>query len=80
MIVASFLSLMLLVGCTSAVRTEKASIVKTGASQFQAEALSTIDKVDELRKLELKTIPISEEQAAAKFVELVKGSSGNISL
>jgi len=76
-----FLSLMLVFGgCVTAVRTEKAQIIKTGAAQYQAEALGAIDKIDELRQKELEVPPISPEQASAKFVTLVKNSEGNISL
>lgn len=74
------LSLILLVFAAMALSAcaEKARSIQVGATQFQVESSSAIDKIDALRAAEVAVPPESVSAAADKFVSLVEGSSGAI--
>jgi hypothetical protein len=59
---------------------KKAKMVQIGASQFEAESLAAIEKIDELRRKETEAAPLPQAQASKLFVDGVKNSTGNISL
>lgn len=58
----------------------KAKMIQAGATQFEAESLAAIERIDELRRKETEATPLPREQASKLFVELVKKSTGQINL
>lgn len=59
---------------------QKAKVIKAGATQFEAESLAAIEKIDELRRKEIEATPLQKEKASELFVEGVKKSTGPITL
>jgi hypothetical protein len=58
----------------------KAKMIQAGATQFEAESLTAIEKIDELRRKETEASPLPREKASALFVAAVKNSTGPITL
>jgi hypothetical protein len=61
---------LLLGGCA-----EKANTLQIGATQFEAESLAAIDRIDELRRQELSAAPVPDAQAMATFALLAGNST-----
>jgi hypothetical protein len=59
---------------------KKAKMIQVGATQFEAESLSAIDKIDEFRRKETEALPLSQEKASDFFVKGIKGSKKSITL
>ncbi len=76
-IVTSFLlSTLLIFGAC----TKKAKMIQVGAAQFEAESLTAIEKIDELRRKETEATRLPPEKASEFFVKAVKNSTGPITL
>ena len=61
---------LILGGCAN-----KAKVIRVGATQFENESLAAIYKIDEFRRNELETTPLSSMEATDFFVESVKKST-----
>ena len=59
---------------------QKAKTLQVGATQFEAESLAAIEKIDILRQREIAAAPLAPEKASAFFVEAVKKSTKPITL
>jgi hypothetical protein len=47
----------------------KAKMIQVGATQFEAESLAAIERIDELRRKEIEATPLPPEKASAFFVQ-----------
>ena len=59
---------------------KKAKIIQAGATQFEAESLAAIEKIDELRRKETEATPLSQKEASEFFLKAVKSSTKPITL
>ena len=66
---AALLMLVTATGCAN-----KAKLIQVGAKQFEAEALSSIDKIDEMRRREVAGPEIAPAEADRLFADHVLGS------
>ena len=70
---AATLAALLMLGCVAGC-ANKAKVIQVGAKQFEAEALASIDRIDEMRHREVAAPAITPAEADRQFADLVLGS------
>lgn len=58
----------------------KAKLIQAGAAQFEVQSLAAIEKIDELRRKEVETAPMTQGEASQFFINSLKKSSLPITL
>jgi hypothetical protein len=76
LLISLLLSTSLILGACA----NKAKMIQVGATQFEAESLAAIERIDELRRKEIEAMPLPPEKASAFFVQGVKNSAKPITL
>lgn len=76
LVISLLLSTSLILGACA----KKAKMIQAGATQFEAESLAAIERIDELRRKEIEATPLPPEKASALFVQGVKNSKQPITL
>ncbi len=74
------LSLLLSASLILGACAKKAKLIQAGATQFEAESLTAIEKIDKLRRKETEVAPLPPEEASEFFVKSVKNSTVPITL